>query len=64
MKVKKAETWAALVAQLFSATFGPGHDPGDLGSGPTLGSLHGAFFSLCLSLTLSLSLSSVFLMNK
>ena len=33
---------AARVAQWFSATFGPGHDPGDLGSSPTSGFLHGA----------------------
>ena len=38
--------------------FSPGHDPGDLGSSPTLGSLHGAYFSLCLCLCcLSLSVS-------
>ena len=53
--------WAAQVAQWFSAIFGPGHDPGDPGWSPTLGSLHGACFSLlmclCLSLSLSLSLS-------
>ena len=30
--------------------FGPGYDPGVLGSSPALGSLHGACFSLCLSL--------------
>ena len=41
--------------------FSPGHDPGDLGSSPTSGSLHGACFSLCLCLCPSISLS---LMNK
>ena len=45
------------VAQRFSATFSPGHDPGGLGSSPTSGSLHGACFSLCLCLCFSLSLS-------
>ena len=44
-----------------AAAFCPGHDPEDQGSSPTLGSLHGACFSLCLCLCLSLSL---FLMNK
>ena len=41
---------AAWVAQQFSAAFSPGCDPGDLGSSPTLSSLHGACFSLCLCL--------------
>ena len=36
--------------------FSPGRDPGDLGSSPTSGSLHGAWFSLCLCLCLPLSL--------
>ena len=36
--------------------FGPGRDPGVPGLSPTLGSLHGACFSLCLCLCLSLSL--------
>ena len=36
---------------------GPGLDPGVRGSNPTLGSLHGACFSLCLCLCLSFSLS-------
>ena len=31
---------AALVAQQFSAVFGPGCDPGDQGLSPMLGSLH------------------------
>ena len=44
---------AAWVAQRFSAAFSPGYDPGDLGSSPTSGSLHGA----CLSPRLSLSLN-------
>ena len=48
--------WAAPVAQWFSATFGPGCDPGDPASSPTSGSLHGACFSLRLFLCLSLSL--------
>ena len=34
--------------------FGPGRDPGVLGSSPTSGSRHGACFSLCLCLCLSL----------
>ena len=34
---------------------GSGRDPGDLGSSPTLSSLHGACFSLCLRLCLSAS---------
>ena len=46
---------AAWVAQWFSAAFSPGRDPGDRGSGPTSGSLHGAYFSLCLWICLSLS---------
>ena len=52
---------AAPVAQRFGATFGLGCDPGDPGSSPTSGSLHGACFSLFLCLCLSLSLS---VMNK
>ncbi|CAD7688452.1 unnamed protein product [Nyctereutes procyonoides] len=54
---------AAWVAQQFSAAFGPGPVPGDLGSGPMLGSLHGACFSLCLCLCAPLSLS-LSLINK
>ena len=55
----------AWVAQQFSTTFSPGHDPGDLGLSPTLGSLQGACFSLCLCLCLSLSFSvSCELINK
>ena len=46
---------APWVAQRFSASFSPGPDPGDLGSSPASGSLHGACFSLCLCLCLSLS---------
>ncbi|XP_077735761.1 TBC1 domain family member 1 isoform X3 [Canis aureus] len=52
----KTRTWAALVAQRFSAAFSLGPDPRDPGSSPTLGSLRGACFSLCLCLCLSLSL--------
>ena len=52
---------AALVVQWFSAAFSPGPNPGDLGSSPMSGSLHGACFSLyrclCLSLPLALCLS-------
>ena len=59
----KQKWGAAQVAQRFSATCSPGCDPGDPGWSPTSGSLHGACFSLPVSLCLSLSLS-VFLMNK
>ena len=60
-KVKRQDPW---VAQRFSTAFSPGPDPGDPGSSPTSGSLHGACFSLsCVSASLSLSLS-VSLMNK
>ena len=52
---KKFRIWAALVAQQFSTTFGPGCDLGDLGSSPMSGSLLGACFSLGLCLCLSLS---------
>ena len=52
IRIKKG---AALVAWWFSAAFSPGCDPGDLGSSPALGSLHGACFSLCLCLCLSVS---------
>ena len=31
----------------FAPAFGPGRDPGVLGSSPTSGSWHGACFSLC-----------------
>ena len=41
------------------SAFGSGCDPGDLGLSPRSGSLHGACFSLCLGLCLSVSL-----MNK
>ena len=51
----KLSSRAAWVAQRFSAAFSPGCDPGDLGLGPTLGSLHGACFPLCLCLCLSFS---------
>ena len=59
--LKKYTCRAARVAQQFSAAFGSGCDPGVPGSSPTLGSLHGACFSLCLCLCLSLFLS---LMSK
>ena len=59
--IKRDEAWAAQVAQRFSATFSPGPDPGDQGSSPISGSLHGACFSLCLCLCLSFSVT---LMNK
>ena len=49
--------WLSGLAPAFDA----GPDPGVPGSSPTLGSLHGACFSLCLCLCLYLSLS---LMNK
>ena len=45
---KETVNRAAQVAQQFS--FGPGPDPGDLGSSPMSGSPHGACFSLCLCL--------------
>ena len=48
---------AARVAQRFSAAFSPGCDPGVLRSSPTGGSLHGACLSLCLHLSLPLSVS-------
>ena len=47
---------AARVAQRFSTAFSPRCDPGDPESSPTLVSLHGACFFLCLCLYLSLSL--------
>ena len=40
------EIGVAWVAQQFSTAFGPGPDPGDLGSSPMSGSLHEACFSL------------------
>ena len=48
-------SWAAQVAQWFSAAFSPGPDPGVLGLSPASGSLHEACFSLCLCFCLSLS---------
>ena len=59
----KQSIWAARVAQRFSSAFSPGPDPGDLGSSPTSGSLHGACFSLCLCLCLSLSVSWINKLN-
>ena len=47
---------AARMAQPFSAACSPGRDPGVPGSSPTLGSLHGLCFSLCLCLCFSLCL--------
>ena len=41
----------------WTSTFGSGCDPGVLGLSPTLGSLQGAYFSLCLCLCVSLCLS-------
>ena len=38
-------------AQRVSAALGPGRDPGGPGSSPASGSLRGACFSLCLSLS-------------
>ena len=49
-------SWAARVAQQFSATFSPGPDPGVPGSSPRSCSLHGVCFSLCLCLCCALSL--------
>ena len=40
-----------------ASAFASGRDPRALGSSPTLGSLHGACFSLCLCLCTSLCLS-------
>lgn len=51
-------TW---VAQWLSIFFGSGRDPRVPGSSPTSGSLHVAYFSLCLCLCLSLCVS---LMNN
>ena len=42
----------------WASAFSPGHDPRVSGSSPTMGSLHGAYFSLCLCLCLSLRVSS------
>ena len=50
------DTRAAWLAQRFSAVFSPGREPGEAGSSPMSGFLHGACFSLCLCLCLSLSL--------
>ena len=49
LNANEGDPW---VAQWFSATFSLGCDPGDPGSSPTLGSLHGAYFSLSLSFSL------------
>ena len=45
------------VAHGLAPAFGPGPDPGDPGLSLTSGSLHGACFSLCLCLYLSLCIS-------
>ena len=37
-----------------SGGFSPGYNPGDSGSAPVSGSLHGAYFSLCLCVCVSL----------
>ena len=56
----KTSEGAARVAQRFSAAFSPGCGPGDLGSSPTSGSLHGmepasasayVYTSLCVCLS-------------
>ena len=57
LNIRNKEYGATQVAQQFNATFSSGCDPRDPGLSPTLGSLHGACFSLCLCLCLSLSLS-------
>ena len=44
---------AARVAQWFGTALGPGRDPGDPGLSPMSAPLHGACFSLCLSLYVS-----------
>ena len=51
----KEKTWAARVAQRFSAAFSPGCDPGDLGSSPCQAPYEEpASPSACVSLSLSL----------
>ena len=55
--VLKAFTRDSWVAQRFDTYFGPGHDPGDPGSSPTLGCLHGASFSLSASFSACVSAS-------
>ena len=50
----KMELGAAQVAQRFSATFGPGRDPGDPGSGPWAPCMEPASPSACVSAALSL----------
>ena len=56
----KTHSRAALVAQQFGAACSPGCDPGDLGSSPASGSLHGACFYSSAFVSASLSVS----MNK
>ena len=48
----KIKMWAAWVTQQFGTAISPGPDPVERGLSPTSGSLHGACFSLCLSLSL------------
>ena len=52
--VKLAKNQAALGAQWFSAAFGPGPNPGDLGWSPTSG-MEPASPSACVSASLCLS---------
>ena len=55
---KAWDSWAAQVAQRFSATFGPGPDPGDPGSSPCQAPrMETASPSACVLAPLSLSLS-------
>ena len=60
---KNWTVWRGQPRWLSSLAPPSGHDPGDPGSSPRLGSLHGASFSFYLCLCLSLCLS-VSLMNK
>ena len=46
------------------SVFGSGHDPGDPGSSPASGFLHGACFSLCLCLCPSVCVSHEFKKKK
>ena len=55
--LQKTTYRAALMAQWFSATFSPGHDPGDLGLSPMSGSVEPASPSACVSASLSVCLS-------
>ena len=53
---KGEEIWIPECLSGLAPAFGLERDPGALRLSPTLGSLHGAWFSLCLCLCLSLSL--------